>query len=158
MPCSTVEKQRASSKRYYAANAPALRAYSKAYHAKHKADPEYKARAVVRARIQREKDYRGNALRGIKGRAKRRGIPFDITVTDLEWPTHCPVLGLELDYSVRTKGGKPRPNSPSVDRFDARKGYVRGNVQVISFRANAIKTNATPQELRAVADYFGCLE
>lgn len=33
-------------------------------------------------------------------------------------------------------------------------GYVKGNIIVISNRANRIKNNATIPELRAVADFF----
>lgn len=46
-----------------------------------------------------------------------------------------------------------RPNAASLDRIDNSKGYVRGNVMVISLRANAIKNNATAEELTAVAAY-----
>lgn len=48
----------------------------------------------------------------------------------------------------RNLGGKgASPDSPSLDRIDARQGYVRGNVQVISMRANWMKGNATPAQL-----------
>jgi hypothetical protein len=41
--------------------------------------------------------------------------------------------------------------SPSLDQLIARNGYVRGNVWVISHRANTLKSNATSEELFAVA-------
>lgn len=67
-------------------------------------------------------------------------------------PAFCPVLGLPL---YRNTGGAAQgPNSPSLDRIDASLGYVRGNVAVISAKANAIKSNATPEELLRVAAYF----
>ena len=83
-------------------------------------------------------------------RARRKGLEFNISENDIEWGTHCPVLGIEIDYSVR---GKHKDNSPTLDRSDNRKGYVRGNVCVISFRANEIKSNGTAEELRLVAEY-----
>ncbi|WP_266156761.1 hypothetical protein [Dyella silvatica] len=67
-------------------------------------------------------------------------------------PRFCPVLGLPL---YRNSGGRAQgPNSPTVDRLDPDKGYVKENVKVISARANAIKSNATPEELLRVAAYF----
>ena len=64
-----------------------------------------------------------------------------------EVPTHCPYLEVELDPSYQGDGGKVRPNSPSLDRIDSSRGYHWDNIQVISFLANRIKTNATPEEL-----------
>ncbi len=82
--------------------------------------------------------------------AKQRGFEFTITEKDLTWPTHCPILGIELAYTGK---GERRDNYPSLDRFDNAKGYIPGNVHVISWRANRIKWDCTPAELRAVADY-----
>jgi len=83
--------------------------------------------------------------------ARKKGIEFTINPDDLIWPTNCPALGLEIDYITR---GKLLPNMPSIDRIDPKKGYVPGNVAVISFRANTIKNNATPEELESVARYI----
>lgn len=67
-------------------------------------------------------------------------------------PDFCPVLGLPL---YRNTGGLAQgPNSPSLDRIDPALGYVKGNVNVISSKANAIKSNATPEELLRVAAYY----
>lgn len=85
-------------------------------------------------------------LRSAKARAKRKGLPFNITVEDIVIPTHCPLLGIPL-----ASGRKTTPNSPSLDRMIPRLGYVKGNVWVISHRANAIKHNATLEELEALA-------
>ena len=87
-----------------------------------------------------------------KYRAQKRGIPFDLTVEEVVVPDFCPVLGLPL---YRNTGGRAQgSNSPTVDRIDPDKGYVKGNGRVISSRANAIKSNATPEELLRVAAYF----
>ena len=45
-------------------------------------------------------------------------------------------------------------NSPSLDRIVPELGYIPSNVVVISYKANAIKRNATPQEIRRVADFY----
>lgn len=86
--------------------------------------------------------------------ARRRGIEATIKFEDIIWPTHCPVLGIELDY--KTKRGERlarNPANPSLDRWDNTRGYVPGNVFVISFRANILKNNATLAELEAIAKY-----
>ena len=88
-----------------------------------------------------------------KANAKTSGIDFDLQYDELEWPVHCPVLGLELDYSFGKRTGVP-PNSPSFDRIDPNMGYVRGNVIIVSHLANAIKTNATVDQLKKVAAFY----
>jgi len=66
-------------------------------------------------------------------------------------PITCPVLGLQLDYSINT----PRTDcSPSIDRVDNNLGYVEGNVCVISWRANRIKMDGTATEHRKIASYI----
>jgi len=82
-------------------------------------------------------------------RAKKAGIPHDITKDDIVIPDVCPVLGIE----IKPSDGKASPNSPSLDRLVPELGYVKGNVQVISHRANFLKNNGTPDELMAVAEW-----
>lgn len=82
--------------------------------------------------------------------AKQTGWEWDIVMSDLDWPTHCPILGLELDYFAECR----MENSPSFDRIDNTKGYVQGNVQVISWRANRIKNDGTAAEHRRIAEYL----
>ncbi len=84
--------------------------------------------------------------------AKPRGFEHTITEADLVWPTHCPILGLELVYD-RDKKTPRRDCYPTLDRRDNALGYVPGNVFVISWRANRIKWMATAEELMAVANY-----
>lgn len=50
--------------------------------------------------------------------------------------------------------GHVSANSPSLDRIVPALGYAPGNIHWISYRANAIKSNATPDELHKVADYM----
>jgi hypothetical protein len=89
-------------------------------------------------------------LRNSRYRAKRNGIRHTLALADIHVPTHCPVLGLRLKQS----SGRAGPASPSLDRIDSRKGYTPGNVVVISWRANELKKNATPDELDRVASFL----
>lgn len=87
-----------------------------------------------------------------KHRALLAGVAFTVTFDDLPNPSPktCPIFGIQLDY----KASKIRPNCPSIDRINPKKGYVPGNIAVISFRANCIKSNATSAELRKIADWM----
>lgn len=85
-------------------------------------------------------------------RAIALGLPFDITTKYIEGiaPDMCPVLGLTLKYG----GGGKTLGSASVDRIDPQKGYVQGNVQIVSNLANVMKSNATPEQLLAFAEWI----
>lgn len=89
----------------------------------------------------------------VKHRAKKNDIPFDLSYEDIEIPTHCPVLGIPLLF-VPSKLRVPSDNSPSLDRLDPSKGYVKGNVCVMSYRANMLKNNATAAELERIARWM----
>lgn len=83
-----------------------------------------------------------------KSRAHRNGVPFDLDVSDIRIPSICPILGLSIQPHQGRSG--MHDASPSLDRIIPALGYVRGNVRVISGRANLLKSNATVEEMRAV--------
>jgi hypothetical protein len=93
-----------------------------------------------------------------RGHAKRLGVPFTLTFEKMTWPVHCPVLGMELDYSTGTKGGSNRPNSPSFDQIIPAGGYTDANTIIVSVLANRIKNNATVEQLEAVAAFYRRLQ
>jgi len=84
-----------------------------------------------------------------KVRAREKGTGLSITPDDFRPVTHCPLLGIPLEFSKRGKG--PCPNSPTIDRLDSSLGYVPGNVWVISHKANSIKRDSTLEELEMIA-------
>lgn len=88
-------------------------------------------------------------LYNIKRRAKNKGVPFDITVEDILNPGVCPALGINMKRGSHTHSY----SSPSVDRIIPELGYVKGNIQVISKKANTMKSDATPEELRMFAKW-----
>lgn len=102
----------------------------------------------------RQSEYRAkwpeHVLRAAKYRAKKIGVPFDLLPSEIVVPAICPVLGIPLSHKI---GYGPCNHSPSLDRVVPELGYVRGNVVVISGRANRIKYDATPEELERVAAY-----
>jgi predicted nucleic acid-binding Zn-ribbon protein len=90
--------------------------------------------------------------RRAKSRAGVNKMDFDIEFSDVVVPTHCPVFNIELIMHKGSPGGKP--NSPALDRIDNSKGYVKGNVQVISHLANMMKASATIDELQLFAKWI----
>lgn len=112
--------------------------------------------AQLRAATQRYRDRHPARfiLKRAKARAKRDGIEFNLAESDIEVPNMCPILNIEivLPWDKMPFGG--RSNSASLDRIDNSKGYVPGNVQVISNLANTMKSSATPEQLAAFARYY----
>lgn len=93
----------------------------------------------------------------IRSRCKEDGIEFGFSSLSecaayliSIAPERCPVFGFEL----RTGAGAFAPDAPSVDRVQSEKGYVRGNLQVISLKANVMKANATAKELEMFAHWI----
>ncbi len=77
--------------------------------------------------------------RSAKKRALQKGLEFNIELRDIHIPKKCSILKVPLICSTRY--------SPSIDRIYPDKGYVKGNIAVISVLANSMKANATPKEL-----------
>jgi hypothetical protein len=90
-------------------------------------------------------------LARVRARAKANGIQFSLTREDIVIPSLCPILGIPFGPLGRGKGAKS--DSMSLDRIDPAKGYVPGNVQVISQKANRMKNDATAAELRLFAEW-----
>lgn len=116
----------------------------KRYAAKYKEDERYKGKY-------KNKKYKPTAeahiLDNARARAKEKGLPFNLTVKDISIPKICPVLGIPIER----KPGVTHAGTPSIDRLIPAWGYVKGNVWIISFRANEIKKNCTSDELFKVA-------
>ena len=101
------------------------------YRAK-KADPRFRAQKLYH----RAKD-----------RAARNGREFTLSIDDVVIPSHCPITGKPLDIGQTGEGF-------SLDRIDNSKGYVPGNVWVISHRMNTLKNSATIDEIRALLHHM----
>lgn len=86
-----------------------------------------------------------------KKRARARNLEFNLEKSDIIIPDMCPVFDIPL---FKVGGGAAKDNSPSLDRVDNSKGYIKGNIAVISAKANRIKSNATAEEIRKVADWL----
>lgn len=174
------KSNRESASAHYYANRELKLAYQRAFAAKRREDPvlhaldRKRATAAVkksRAKLGQDPAWAANRnaktrewnrvmkstpegwrhiiLTSARARAKVRGIAFDILPEDISLPTHCPITGVELIYGC----GVGRKDGPSLDRIRPELGYVRGNVRIISFLANSLKSDCTdPRIFRALAE------
>lgn len=111
---------------------------------------KHRATLLANARDRRHGDPVSYLLYSARRRAEASGLSFDLCREELSLPSRCPVLGIP----IAVVGSTRTPNSPSLDRIDPKRGYVRGNVKVVSWRANEVKRNSTVEELEAVARYI----
>lgn len=84
-----------------------------------------------------------------KSRAKRLGIEFNIELSDIVIPEYCPILKTKLERVCNTQAN----STPALDRIDNNKGYIKGNVAVISHKANRMKSNMTIDEITRLYEY-----
>ena len=85
-------------------------------------------------------------------------------------PTHCPLLLEPIAWTQEDREGRANhSNAPSIDRIDNTlgmclrfvvdvaavlifaAGYIKGNVWIVSHRANTIKNSSNAQELETMA-------
>ena len=81
----------------------------------------------------------------------RKSTEASLTVDDIPLPKTCCYLGCVLDYSHQDSREHRPPNLATIDRIDSSKGYTPDNIQVISFLANRMKTDATIEQMLAFA-------
>lgn len=117
------DKQRATVNRYYANN---------------------KEKVLKKQRETRVRNPKTCLLKNARNRAAKYGLLFDIDENDFDVPFTCPLLG----YVLMPATGVQAANSPSLDRKDPKKGYIKGNIWVISYRANMAKNDLTLEELQ----------
>ena len=91
-------------------------------------------------------------LKLARQRARAAGVAFDLREDDFTIPKLCPVLGIELSHGKGRRG--PTDSSPTLDRIVPSRGYVRGNVVVVSWRANRLKSDGTIAELARIVDFY----
>ena len=125
--------------------------YAKKYQAdkkeRLKVDPEYREHIRKQKRENSRKNIQATMLAQARNRANRKGIEFDIDVSDIIIPDICPLL--KVPFILGTK--EDYLYTPSLDRLDSTKGYVKGNVRVITMLANSMKNVANNDQLLTFA-------
>jgi hypothetical protein len=104
-------------------------------------------REKLRERRYRETHRERALLKSARRRAAKHGLEFTITEKDIVIPEVCPIRGTPFTIGTR----QYRADSPSLDRIEPHRGYVPGNVWVISTRANVVKNDGTPDEHEQIA-------
>lgn len=126
-------------------NSPERIARRRELELKRRENPEYvkHRNKKDRERVHSDKNsYKKAMLSSARNRAKLKNLDFSIDLSDIELPEVCPLLGIPLSINASNKDF-----AYSLDRIDSSKGYIKGNVWVISDRANRLKNNATLEEL-----------
>lgn len=103
----------------------------------------------------RSPTWRASMLSNAMHRAQRRGAKFDRAALEElldNAPDRCPVFGTL--FAVRRGVRGVVDTAPTVDRLDNSKGYVRGNMCLISWKANRVKNDATLSDLTAVVTWL----
>ena len=86
---------------------------------------------------------------------KVRGEAKVEIMESIDIPDKCPILGITLNYDGSgTMGFTRGDDSPSIDKIDPNGEYVKGNIHIISWRANRIKNDGTWEELLAIGEYI----
>ncbi len=158
-------KQRQYERDYYERNKERLRETSKKYYQTNK----------EKIRERRKETYLGikdkkNAklldfrirnpelvlIKSAKERAKKYGYSFNLTREDVHIPEYCPLLGLKLESQIGK--GKSTDCSPTLDKIIPEKGYVKGNVWVVSMKANRMKNDSSLEEMKLLVENWSNYE
>lgn len=91
-----------------------------------------------------------------QARAKKKKLEFSIEYEDVYIPEICPILGIKINKFLEdtSQSNESRASSPSLDRVDSSKGYIKGNIVVISYRANVVKGQGTAEQHRMIAKWI----
>lgn len=131
---------------YYLKNKSLFQRNSKEWYQKNR--EAVLARQKQQYRILQEVRVANRLLISARHRAKKASLPFNLSLGDLKIPKRCPMLGHIFELGNDSSG----PWSPTIDRIIPDKGYVKGNIQIISLKANCIKGFASLKNLECCAE------
>ena len=165
MPYKNKEDKRKQALRYYHEKiktdpnkVQAKRDIAKAHYLRNQNELRIKAKERMAGKYQKtstrlyltdpNERYINSLLHKAKTRCVKSGLEFDISYKDIRWETHCPILGTEL-----IPKSKDKRHQITLDRVDNTKGYVKGNVRIISNFANSCKSSLSREEIEKLYLY-----
>lgn len=112
-------------------------------------DPGFLLTEREKAKTDRLRRVTHFLMKSAKSRAKKKRLPFDLTIDWAKdrWTGRCELSGIEF----RPSSGRQNPYSPSIDRIDGTKGYVRTNCRFILSAINYLKANGTDEQMFHIA-------
>jgi len=149
------EKVRQHNQKRYQKNKEKILANDKEYYNKNREYIINRQREYYNVNKEKIKEYQYNLrreradktlFRHAKERAKKNGIEFSITIEDIIIPDVCPLLNIP----IKVGNGKVCDNSPSIDRINSNLGYTKSNIQILSHKANRIKSNSSFEEFETI--------
>lgn len=153
------EKRILKQKQYYEQNRDACIERNKISYEKNKEQykkykKEYYSENKEEILSEQKQDRKNNPekylLKAARKRAKEKNLPFNIKIEDIIIPKVCPIFGFPLECGTISE----RDNSPSLDRVIPELGYVKGNVNVISFKANTLKRDGHIEDFEKIISYI----
>lgn len=122
--------------------------YGKIYRIKNK-EQIYNKNNALYVKTVNEAPYVRNFY-GSKHRSKSQNLDFNISIDYLKqiYPQNnmCPCFNVPMIHNTIY--------TPTLDRINPNMGYVCGNVQFISNRANILKNNANADEINKIINYI----
>ncbi len=138
----TKEEIKLKRQEYYKRRRDYYMAQNKEWRDNHK--PDRKAHAAAKHIERKLNNPALYLLKYARSRAKHDNLDFSIILEDIVIPEVCPYLGTPIQMFNRQYAA-------SLDRIDSSRGYTKDNIQVISYLANRMKSNATEEQLLAFA-------
>src|SRR5258708_29715579 len=124
MASKNIELKNKINKAYYHRHIKSLRIKQKIRSRKEWENLEFRKEKLRKAKKFRIEHPEQAMLFRVRSMAKWRNLEFNLTIEDIVIPKFCPVFGIQL----KTGLGTHTKASPSIDRIDNSKGYVKGNV------------------------------
>lgn len=95
---------------------------------------------------------------GAKSRAVKKGFDFNLTDEYLETlyigtQGFCPMTGIVMEWSAGTRAER-NLNAVSLDRIDNSKGYIKGNVRLVSTWYNNARNHSSDDYFLKMAKAF----
>jgi hypothetical protein len=109
---------------------------------------EKKAEIAIKHKEWSKRTVQNRLLSRAKDRSRKLGLDCNLELEDIIIPKECPLLNTPFQYGSQ----KDKWRTYSIDRIDNSLGYIKGNIQIISYLANTMKSSASKEQLLTFAN------